>query len=534
MALQGGEADKLTSVDDGVNSFALAPDGRQIAFTMIDPVTDAMRERERRWGDIRIEDQDQRYTNLYVMDVATRSTRQLTKGKFVVGSFDWSPDAKQIAFDHRVSSDAADSGTADISVVDIATGRSQVVVGQDGPDSNPHWSPDGTQLAFVSAMAKPSAPGALRPISERFDEDPSLLSWTKAGIHFSASQRTWSYLFTIDPATMQITKHAARDAWIGNGFSVTPDGATAAFVASGPSDFPDVFIAPVSTMAGTKVSNTGAQVAAWPRHTREVFTWKSQDGATIEGVLHKPADFQPGKRYPLLIVIHGGPTGVSRPVPYGSTSTYPIDTFLSKGAIVLEPNYRGSAGYGEAFRSLNVRNLGIGDAWDVLSAVDALVQQGVADKDRVGSMGWSQGGYISAFLTTKHSDRFKAISVGAGISDWMTYYVNTDIHPFTRQYLKATPWDDPKIYADTSPITYIKQARTPTLIQHGDQDTRVPIPNAYQLYQGLRDQHVPAQLSVFKGFGHGINKPKANRALLQQNLDWFTRYIWNQPNGTMQ
>ena len=199
-------------------------------------------------------------------------------------------------------------------------------------------------------------------------------------------------------------------------------------------------------------------------------------------------------------MIHGGPTGVSRPVPYSNyVGTYPIDAFLAKGALVLEPNYRGSAGYGEKFRALNVRNLGIGDAWDVLSGIDYLVQQGLVDRDRVGSMGWSQGGYISAFLTTQHADRFKAISVGAGISDWMTYYVNTDIHPFTRQYLKATPWDDPKIYADTSPMTYIKQAKTPTLIQHGDQDTRVPLPNAFQLYQGLRDQNVPVQLVDLQG-----------------------------------
>ena len=304
-----------------------------------------------------------------------------------------------------------------------------------------------------------------------------------------------------------------------------------AFTAASATEFPDVYVAPVQTMAAKKVSDAGAQIASWPKHTREVFNWKSQDGAEIEGVLHKPADFQAGRRYPLLVVIHGGPTGVSRPVPYGSGTAYPIDAFLAKGALVLEPNYRGSAGYGEKFRSLNVRNLGIGDAWDVLSGIDALVQQGLVDRDRVGSMGWSQGGYISAFLTTRHSDRFKAISVGAGISDWMTYYVNTDIHPFTRQYLKATPWDDPKIYADTSPMTYIKQARTPTLIQHGDQDARVPIPNAFQLYQGLRDQNVPVQLSIFKGFGHGINKPKANRAAMQQNLDWFTRYIWNQPTG---
>jgi dipeptidyl aminopeptidase/acylaminoacyl peptidase len=311
---------------------------------------------------------------------------------------------------------------------------------------------------------------------------------------------------------------------------MTPDGTAVAFSGSGPSDIPDLYVARVDAMASaTRVTNLAAQVSSWPKHARELVRWKSQDGAEIEGVLHKPADFQAGRRYPLLIVIHGGPTGTSRPVPYGSTSTYPIDAFLAKGALVLEPNYRGSAGYGEKFRSLNVRNLGIGDAWDVVSGIDHLVAQGLADRDRVGSMGWSQGGYISAFLTTRHSDRFKAISAGAGISDWMTYYVNTDIHQFTRNYLQATPWDDPKIYADTSPITYIKQARTPTLIQHGDQDARVPIPNAFELYQGLRDQNVPVQLSVFKGFGHGVNRPKANRALMEQNYEWFLRYLWNTP-----
>jgi dipeptidyl aminopeptidase/acylaminoacyl peptidase len=258
-----------------------------------------------------------------------------------------------------------------------------------------------------------------------------------------------------------------------------------------------------------------------------VVRWKSQDGAEIEGVLHKPASFESGRRYPLLVVIHGGPTGISRPTPYSNgAGYYPVDAFLAKGALILEPNYRGNAGYGEQFRSLNVRNLGVGDAWDVLSGIDHLVSLGLADRDRVGSMGWSQGGYISAFLTTRHSDRFRAISVGAGISDWMTYYVNTDIHPFTRQYLQATPWDDPKIYADTSPMTYIKQAKTPTLIQHGDQDARVPVPNAFQLYQGLRDQNVPVRLSLFKGFGHGLTKPKANRAAMEQNWEWFERHIW--------
>ena len=127
-------------------------------------------------------------------------------------------------------------------------------------------------------------------------------------------------------------------------------------------------------------------------------------------------------------------------------------------------------------------------------------------------MGWSEGGYISAFLTT-HTDRFKAISVGAGISDWITYYVNTDITPFTRQYLHATPWDDPEVYAKTSPITTIKQAKTPTLIQQGSNDKRVPVPDSFELYRGLQDQHVPVRLILYTGFGHGINKPKSRLAL---------------------
>ena len=548
IAVGGGEAEKLTSGDEPVNGFAWSPSGKEIAFTMQDPVSDAIKDREKRFGDIRIEDQDQRYTHLHLLDLAAKTAKQLTKGNFVVGSFDWSPDGRHIAFDHRPTGDPADGGTADISVVLPATGAVTVAVAQEGPDSNPRWSPDGTQLAFVTSMAKAYfyfensviatvAPGvpSVKPLTAAFDEDPNLIDWTPEGIVFSSSQRTWSYLFTLNPATSAVTRHAARDAWIGGGFSITPDGKSAAFIGSGPAEFPEVYVGGIAALSSAKkVSDAGAQIAAWPKHTREVIRWKSQDGVEIEGVLHKPADFQAGRRYPLLVVIHGGPTGVSRPVPYGSASYYPIDAFLAKGALVLEPNYRGSAGYGERFRSLNVRNLGIGDAWDVLSGIDALVQQGLVDRDRVGSMGWSQGGYISAFLTTRHSDRFKAISVGAGISDWMTYYVNTDIHPFTRQYLKATPWDDPKIYADTSPMTYIKQAKTPTLIQHGEDDARVPIPNAFQLYQGLRDQNVPVQLSIFKGFGHGLTKPKANRAAMQQNLDWFNRYLWNQPSGTQQ
>ncbi len=270
----------------------------------------------------------------------------------------------------------------------------------------------------------------------------------------------------------------------------------------------------------------GDQLSAFKSARRQLVQWKSTDGAAVEGVLITPPGFDSTKKYPLLVVIHGGPTGVDR-TTLGADRYYPVELFASKGAVILRPNYRGSAGYGEKFRALNVRNLGVGDYADVISGVDYLIARGFVDRSRVASMGWSEGGYISAFITT-FSDRFRAVSVGAGISDWMTYYVNTDIHPFTRQYLHATPWDDPEIYKKTSPITYIKTAKTPTLIQHGGSDKRVPIPNGFELYQALRDKGVPVRMVVYPGFGHPIDKPKQQRSVMQENLDWFGHYIWGE------
>jgi dipeptidyl aminopeptidase/acylaminoacyl peptidase len=540
--LRGGEAQKLTSSEEAVGAFAWSPDGTQIAYTSTDPRSDSSKDREKKYGEFEVVDQDHRMTHLHVIDVDSKKTRKLTSGAFTVGRFDWSPDSKQIAFDHRVNGDPANGGTANISIVAVSDGATRPLVTQDGPDSNPVWSPDGTRLAFETAMASPrffftnrriatiaAAGGRIENLTAAFDEDPALLRWASSGIFFSASSRTWAYLYSLDPSTKSVTRYAPSERWIGSGFSLSADAQTVAFTASDASTFPEVFVAPVKTMAAKKLSDAGAQVREWVTAPIEVISWPSQDGTRIEGVLHKPVGFQQGQRYPLLVVIHGGPTAVSRPTPYSSTGIYPIDLWVARGALVLEPNYRGSGGYGEKFRSLNYRNLGVGDAWDVVSGVDFLIKEGLADGSRVGAMGWSQGGYISAFLTTHDSARFKAVSVGAGISDWMTYYVNTDIHPFTRQYLNATPWNDPNIYAKTSPITYIKGAKAPTLIQHGAADQRVPLPNAFELYQGLQDVGVPVKLIVYRGFegiGHGPTKPKSSRALMEHNLEWFDQYLF--------
>jgi dienelactone hydrolase len=311
----------------------------------------------------------------------------------------------------------------------------------------------------------------------------------------------------------------------------------AALIAGDATHYSEVVVLDLVDGTVRRLTDYQSRVSEWELGQQEVFGWTSRDGTPIEGVLTKPPDFDAQNPYPLLVVIHGGPSWASFRVLLSGASRrlYPMPLWTSKeaapgesrGALILEPNYRGSTGYGETFRSLNVRNLGLGDYEDVVSGVDALIERGWVDPERVGAMGWSQGGYISAFITT-YSDRFKAVSVGAGISNWVTYYVNTDIHPFTRHYLEAVPWDDPAIYEKTSPITYIKQAQTPTLIQHGRNDRRVPVPNAYELYQGLQDVGVPVRLVTYPGMPHGPSKPRQSRQIMQDNLEWFNRWIWGE------
>ncbi|HXS81894.1 MAG TPA: S9 family peptidase [Methylomirabilota bacterium] len=539
--MHGGDAEKLTANEEGVSAFAWSPDGQSVAFVASEPKDDARKERDRRYGDLE-RDGDRGFANLWVHGLGASKGKRLTKGDWAVGDFSWSPDGERVAFDHQADDALAVDSTKDISVVEVASGKVTPLVTWRGPDGHPVWSPDGSRIAFETTVESPSwyyANGVIATVDanggvpvvmdSHFDEDASLVAWTDAGVWFSANIATASYLFRFDLKSHTRGQLAPGEGWSGSGWNITRDGRYMAYVAGDATHYPEVF---AGTPSGrVAVTRMGDQLGGWTLGTSEVVSWTSRDGTTIEGVLRKPAGWKRGARSPLLVVIHGGPTGVSRPSRFAATYVYPIEHWLAKGALVLEPNYRGSAGYGAAFRALNVRNLGVGDAWDVVSGIESLARQGLVDSTRVGVMGWSQGGYISAFLATHEAKRFRAISVGAGISDWMTYYVNTDITPFTRQYLKATPWDDPAIYAETSPITTVRDASCPVLIQHGGADARVPTPDARELYRALVDVGVEAKLTVFPGFGHGLNKPKAVRAALEENRDWFDARVFASNGG---
>ncbi|MCB9452188.1 MAG: S9 family peptidase [Anaerolineaceae bacterium] len=534
----GGEAERLTELETDVQSIKWSPDGQSIAFTATPPENTADKKRVEQYGDFHVEDEDYQPASLWLLELESKKVRRLTAGDDLhITHFDWHPEGSQITLEAWPTPDMRDFALARLYCLDLATLRTTPV--SPAGCYSPYWSPDGERIVFIRRGENPFYDNNeiwmmpvngddMHRVAAAFDESPWLLGWGEAGVYFGAGQRTQVHLFRLEPeqdTVRQITPD--QTGWQSWSYTLTKDGTQAAGVVADAEHLGEVTVIDVQDGAVRCLTDFNSKVANWQLGNYEVIEWTSADGTTIEGVLTKPADFDPNKQYPLLVVIHGGPTATSFPtrLDFVERYYYPTQLWAAKGALILQPNYRGSGGYGRDFRALNVRNLGVGDYEDVISGVDALVAQGIVNPEQVGAMGWSQGGYISAFITT-YSDRFKAVSVGAGISNWMTYYVNTDIHPFTREYLEATPWDDPDIYARTSPMTYIKNAKTPTLIQHGENDRRVPIPNAYELYQGLQDMGVETKLVVYKGMPHGITKPRLARQVMNENYTWFNRWIW--------
>jgi dipeptidyl aminopeptidase/acylaminoacyl peptidase len=573
ISVHGGEAIQVTKEEDGINVYEWNPQGTRIAYTRAEPDSKKDKTIKDRFGAFGVEGEEYKNSHLWILNfhydsiilagqlpcypAKKDSTKtdslakpkgqecfklpvgtKLTDGNFTVNGFAWSPDGKKIAFNRQSNPLILSGISADIVLLDVSTKKIDTLVRNPTGDFFNRWSPDGTAFVYGSSLSDSTTnyfknnrlfifdlnTKTSREIAQDIDENKYVADWNKNGLFVFAFQKTKQKIFTIDPKTGKSKSIAIALDLIG-GISFSKNTELVAVSGRHFDGLNEIYTG-VFNQPLKKITSSSNQIAAWNTPVNEIISWKSIDGATIEGVLLKPKNYDAKKKYPLLVVIHGGPTGIDLPEPT-PTYVYPIIQWVEKGAMILRVNYRGSAGYGEKFRSLNVRNLGVGDMWDVVSGVEYLKYKGMIDTSKIGAMGWSQGGYISAFLAT-NTNIFKAISVGAGISNWVTYYVNTDITPFTRQYLQATPWNDMDIYLKTSPMTNIKKASTPTLIQHGEFDKRVPIPNAYELYRGLQDNGVPSKLIVYKGFGHGINKPKERLAAIWHNWQWFNKYLFGE------
>ncbi|MBN1249939.1 MAG: S9 family peptidase [Anaerolineae bacterium] len=388
--------------------------------------------------------------------------------------------------------------------------------------------------AAVAAQDTDAFVAAMRNITAPLDRSILACQWAHSGIFFTHADGTAIRLAHLDSAALDTARQDAAPVLVDlQGLSPSArvhvsDSGRMAFIGTDEVRPEEIYFAdptPESWQIGC-VTRFGTAFEGWDLGTVETIEWPSRDGTIIQGVLRKPSDFDPSRRYPLVLIIHGGPAWFSEALLLTGEDAryYPAVQFVNKGMLVLKPNYRGSIGRGQAFQELNVNNLGVGDLWDIESGIDYLVALGWVDPERVGCMGWSQGGYISAFAGL-HSSAFRAVSVGAGISDWYTYYVSNDVPDFTLDYLSASPFRDRERYTRAAPISNLTNAKTPMLIQHGAEDRRVPLSNAMELYRGLKEMNVPVELFIFPGMGHPITRPRENHAVMHQNLAWFSHYL---------
>ncbi|HEX8812117.1 MAG TPA: S9 family peptidase, partial [Terracidiphilus sp.] len=278
----------------------------------------------------------------------------------------------------------------------------------------------------------------------------------------------------------------------------------------------------VTTLSGlTQLSHLNDGIEpAWGKS--ESLSWKS-DGFNVQGWLLLPKNYDASKKYPLIVLVHGGPAAAveSR---WGAGGTLSAAAFSALGYFVLQANPRGSFGQGEAFVEANRKDFGYGDLRDILAGVDAAEAKYSIDDKRVGLTGWSYGGFMTMFAVTQ-THRFRAAVAGAGISDWQSYYGENSIGQWMIPYFGASVYDDPKVYAKSSAIDFIKQAKTPTLVVVGDRDGECPAPQSFEFWHALRDEHVPTQFVVYPNEGHGFVDPAHRRDVLERAIEWFARFM---------
>jgi dipeptidyl aminopeptidase/acylaminoacyl peptidase len=301
-------------------------------------------------------------------------------------------------------------------------------------------------------------------------------------------------------------------------------GTHAGLVLQSPAEPPEAYVAKLAASVTTPLRVSAANPGLAPVARTELLRWKAKDGLEIEGLLTWPERHSKGARAPLILIIHGGPSGVFGETFIGAAGPYPIASFAAKGYAVLRPNPRGSTGYGHDFRQRVISDWGGLDFQDLMAGVDHAIAQGIADPDKLAVMGWSYGGYMTAWTVTQ-TQRFKAATVGAGITNTISMYGTQDVPTLFEHYFDTLPWEKPDIYARSSPLNFIARVTTPTLILHGENDPRVPAGQGYEFHRALKRRGVPVKMVVYPRMGHGLTEPKFIQNAMEQHLEWVEKWL---------
>ena len=529
----GGAARQLTHLTGSLSDPKWSPDGLRLALLYIanaprvaGPLAAMTPDR----GVVEDHFFEQRLTTV---DLATGQVREVSPADLYVYEYDWSPDSTQFAASAAPGSGDNNWWVAKLYTVNAQSGATRVIHQPSLQMAVPRWSPDGASIAYIGGIMSdegstggdvylvPAAGGAARDLTPHWKGTATWLTWMQDGrLLLGEDVDGAAAAGTLDPSSGRLSPlwNGAEVISAGQGISLAyaakSANLTSAVIRSSFAAPPEVWAGPVGAWRQLTDANAGRH-PSWGKFERLHWT---NDGHTVQGWLLYPRDYDPGRKYPMVVSVHGGPSAANLPGWPGAF--FNSSSLSTAGFFVLYPNPRGSYGQGEAFTAANVKDFGYGDFRDILAGVDAVTAKLPVDPQRIGIMGWSYGGYMTMWAVTQ-TTRFKAAVAGAGLSDWLSYYGENDIDQWMIPFFGASVYDDPAVYARSSPLTFIKNVHTPTLILGGDRDGEVPIPQSYEFWHALKSLGVKTQFVVYPNEGHRIGQPAHRRDIIERTVAWF-------------
>src|SRR5947207_4013438 len=475
-----------------------------------------------------------------VLDFPTGKLRRVSPANLHIYDYDWSPDDKKFVATAAPGPGDNNWWIAQIYAIDIAKGEATSIYKPSLQVAVPRWSPDGKSMAFIEGLMSDEGfhGGDLFTITADGRDVVNRTSSRKASVN-SFFWQTPDRILLVEyvgggsaMSALSLNNNSAQTIWkgpegihaFGNfpDFSLSSDGKLAATELSSYNSPPEVFAGPLGEWRQLTNNNAGLQ-ANWGK--AESIEW-TNEGSSIQGWLVPPAKIDPGKKYPMVVLIHGGPSSVTTsewPASFGMSRAI-IAALSVRGYYVLLPNPRGSYGQGEDFTRANVQDFGGGDLRDDLTGVDAAIKKYPIDPNRLGVTGWSYGGFMTMWTVTQ-TNRFRAAVAGAGIANWQSYYGQNLIGQWMIPFFGASVYDDPAVYEKSSPIRFIKNVKTPTLVVVGERDAECPASQSYEFWHALKTLGVPTQLIVYPGEGHMFVKPEHQADRLDQTVGWFDKYL---------
>jgi len=542
-ALETGSLQQGTDALAGISSFKWSPDGTMIAFTTADDSESAGEK-----DGPRIVGQGMKNQRLFLVSLAELSHRPargqpLTGSELNVGApegpgaYAWSPDGKQIVFSHSRSPTPNEMPSIRTACLNLEDGSIHPLGSEGTMAFNPSISPDGRWVACKvydhpvwewSSVAYlfPIEGGPARALADTHDRRPDLLGWSADGkqIYFLEAYGTRQRLCALPVDGSPPVVLLELDGCIEN-VRVNCTGCFLGFTIQTTTEPVEAYLTSLDKIEPKQMSHYNSEFRQVPVGHTEVIRWKSVDGLEIEGLLTYPVGYETGKRYPLLVSVHGGPPIAWQQFFIGMQSFYgPIATFSTNGYAVLRCNFRGSTGYGKAFRRSNYRDFGGKDVQDLLMGVDHVIGLGIADSKRLGITGWSYGGFLTAATLTQ-TDRFKAAAIGSGMTNLVSYAMGNDSPDYLPSQFGGEVWEVANLLLEHSPIAHADRVTTPTLLMHGEHDQRVPIWQSYEFHNALKRRGIPTQMVVYPRTGHVPTEPKLLLDVMERILAWMELYL---------